>query len=824
MWDKIKYIIKRPKLWIIIIGVALIPSIYNLGFLTSMWDPYGNLDELPVAVVNADETAQANGKTFTVGDDVVDTMSKDPQLNYKFVSATKAKQGLQSGDYYMIVTLPKDMSKKATTILSAHPQKIQLNYETSKGHSFVAAKMSDSAMEKLQQAVSTSITTAYTQAIFSQLDTLQSGVAAASEGSQQLADGTSELKNGSDKINTNLKRLATAGQDFATGATDLNTGMIQYTTGVSQLNNGASGLVRGTEAYTGGVSQLANGLSQLAAKNQTLQSGSQQLVAGTAAMSELSQGTSDLYTGLQQLAQATTLSDQQANDIQTLTDALPQLQSAINQLNAQVNQLDDQASIPDTTKVQQILADVVTNGQAIATANESKQAEMEAAVENTAAFQGLSVDQQAEIEQAMGQTSGDTAAEAQQIISDAQSIQQALSQLTAYDSTANASDLQAGIAQINATANTVLPSSQGALSELYQGMQTLHTQVNTQLIPGGEQLRDGTAQASQQLGVGTQALNEGVMRYTNSVGQLNVGTERLVDNSGALVSGATVLAEGAQQLNDKAPQLVAGTSQLAAGSEQISNGASQLATGSEQLKTGAESLSVGANELAERLALADEQLALTHVDDQNAELLGDPVATDTADADAVATNGVGLAPYMMAVSLMVVALSANVIFAKDIFGEGIETRKEWGKNRLLVNGFIATLAAVVLFLTIHLIGVAPRFEWRTLVMLVLTAWTLMALVTGLVGWHRRYGSFIAMIILVLQLGASAGTYPIELSPRFFQIIQPYLPMSYAVSGFRETLSINGEIGTQVLVLCIFLLAFMGVGLLIYRQPRLENEW
>jgi len=119
-----------------------------------------------------------------------------------------------------------------------------------------------------------------------------------------------------------------------------------------------------------------------------------------------------------------------------------------------------------------------------------------------------------------------------------------------------------------------------------------------------------------------------------------------------------------------------------------------------------------------------------------------------------------------------------------------------------------------------LIGVDPAYPLATLGLIFLASWTFMALVTALVGWNNRFGSFASLIILLLQLGSSAGTYPIELSPRFFQVIQPYLPMTYSVSGLRQTISMVGNSSHQVWMLSLFLLGFMGLGLIIY-QPTKE---
>ncbi|WP_032800315.1 hypothetical protein, partial [Streptococcus sobrinus] len=67
MREEIKAILKKPSLWVTIIGVSLVPMLYNVIFLSSMWDPYGNVNHLPVAVVNEDKAAKLNGNDLTIG-------------------------------------------------------------------------------------------------------------------------------------------------------------------------------------------------------------------------------------------------------------------------------------------------------------------------------------------------------------------------------------------------------------------------------------------------------------------------------------------------------------------------------------------------------------------------------------------------------------------------------------------------------------------------------------------------------------------------------------------------------------------------------------
>ncbi len=150
---------------ITILGIACVPALYNISFLTSMWDPYGRLDQLPVAVVNQDQSASFQDKTLTIGDDMVDNMKESKSLDFHFVSEKNAEKGLEEGDYYMVITLPEDLSEKATSLLTNQPEPITISYQTSKGHSFVASKMGESAMEKLKTSVSETITKTYTTAV-----------------------------------------------------------------------------------------------------------------------------------------------------------------------------------------------------------------------------------------------------------------------------------------------------------------------------------------------------------------------------------------------------------------------------------------------------------------------------------------------------------------------------------------------------------------------------------------------------------------------------------------------------------------------------------
>ena len=97
-----KSLLKNKILLIVIAAVILIPVIYAGLFLKSMWDPYGNLDKLPVAVVNLDKKADYEGTPLDIGREMTEALKENDSLDFYFVDSAEASRGLANGTYYKI--------------------------------------------------------------------------------------------------------------------------------------------------------------------------------------------------------------------------------------------------------------------------------------------------------------------------------------------------------------------------------------------------------------------------------------------------------------------------------------------------------------------------------------------------------------------------------------------------------------------------------------------------------------------------------------------------------------------------------------------------
>ena len=880
MFKEWKAIFKKPTFIIVMIGISLIPALYNIIFLSSMWDPYGQLSDLPVAVVNNDKEASYNGNTMAIGKDMVSNLKENKTLDFHFVDEEEGKKGLENGDYYMVVTLPSDLSEKAASILTDHPEQMQIDYQTSSGHSFIASKMSDSAMTQLKQSVSTNVTETYTKALFNKMIDLKDGMSQAASGSEKLTDGANQLVAGSQTLTTNLHSLADSSLTFSNGTEQFTKGLSSYVSGVEQLHLGLGNFNSGLVTYTGAVSQLDSGLGQLSSKSPELVGGINQLYTGVesytggvsqlnAGLNQFSSGVSaytngvgNLATGANQLSnQSATLRmgvEQLSEGIQQLSskldasseqkDQINQLSSGLNQLNQVIQNID----VGDTKQLDSVLSSIVSLSNQMLASAQSDKATTLANIQSTAAYQSLTSEQQAEISASVSQNSTDSIQSAQSIVALVQGLQGSLENLQNQSS---------NLSTLKNQANQVLPIASTSLTGLSSGLTEIQGALTSKLVPasqsitsgvnaytaGVDKVSQGASQLSEKNSTLTGSLDQlvsGSTTLTQKSSNLTAGVGQLVEKTPELVSGIEKLSTGSNQLNQKSQELIAGVDKLQSGSSQLADKSSQLISGASQLESGANKLADGAGKLAEGgtkltsgledlqtgvaslgqgLGNASDQLKLASTESKNAEILSNPLSLSKTDNDQVPVNGIAMAPYMISVALFVAAISTNMIFAKLPSGRHPESRWAWLKSRAEINGIIAVLAGILVYGGVHLIGLTANHEMRTFILIILTSLVFMSMVTALTTWNSRIGAFFSLILLLLQLASSAGTYPLALTNDFFRAINPWLPMSYSVSGLRQTISMTGNIHHQVIFLVVILALFTGLGMLAYQPKKMEED-
>ena len=250
-----KHLFNNKILLISMAVISFIPILYSGFFLGSIWDPYGQTKNLPVAFVNEDKGASLNGKSLNVGESVEKKLKDNHDLGWEFVSKQQADEGVNSGHFYAVVTIPSDFSQKVSSITKSEPQQAVINFTTTPAKNYIGSLVSNQAAAKVKSSVSEQITQAYAKGILENLDKLGLGLETAANGASTLHDGLGRLQSGTQTYVGGVKQLAVNQQSLTGGLAQLSDGSRKLQAGLGQLSNSLP-----TESQ---LSQLSDGMKQL---------------------------------------------------------------------------------------------------------------------------------------------------------------------------------------------------------------------------------------------------------------------------------------------------------------------------------------------------------------------------------------------------------------------------------------------------------------------------------------------------------------------------------------------------------------------------------
>lgn len=757
-----KNIAKSTWLKIVLCAIMIIPMIYACVFLGSMWDPYGQTDQLPVAVVNKDKEVEYNGSTMDIGKQLSDKLSTNDSMDFNIVSSTKAQKGLKDGKYYMVITIPENFSKNATTLLDDDPQTMMLTYTTNPQTNYIATKMDDSAMAKVKAEISSTVTKTYSKILFKNVKTLSKGFNTAADGSQKLSDGVATASEGNKTITENLNTLASSALVFNDGADSLVKGLSAYTEGVSTAKAGAQQLDNNSATLNNGAAQLKSGSSQL-------------LSAVKAAEKQLSDG---LNQNAEQLNTLTQKNNEMNESSKQLSQALTQIQAGIDDNNLVENNL-------QAAKKLDSMISVMTTAIGTMNTNADKLDKLAAAekakAESIQATQPL-LAQQLMLQATSHATQAQTLRQvASQLINQVNTSD--LKQLTTLlygnaevlknQSTANAKtqELLAGSQQL-ATANN------SAVNSLVSNLKTVQANMK------GTSNSVGMVGAVSQIDEGLGTLQSGLKTYTGGVKQVNNGLGTLASNNKTLNSGASQLADGALK---------------------ISSGSNQLAAGSATLGEGLTTIGDGTNTLTSSLKDASKKSNIKSTN-KTYKQMSTPVDTQKKEITNMPNNGHAMAPYMMSVALYVACMALSLMYP---FGKGMTTTDSPVKFLLAKATVMVPLSivqALILYFSLRgLCGFTPARPGLCIAFMLLLSLAFMAFIAFLAIAFGRIGEFIALIFMVFNLGASAGTYPLETAPHWYTVLHPFVPFTYSVNGFRSVIANATAVPTTEILFFVGLL-------------------
>jgi len=547
---------------------------------------------------------------------------------------------------------------------------------------------------------------------------------------EAIFDQVDEMADGLGEASDGAKELNDGALELKDGSDELKENLMTLASKSLEFQEGVFLVDEGSGELVAGIESLNDGLGQLVAGHEQLLNGVQDVAGGT---NDLAAGISTLQSGLttvdEKMNEMSRGMQEAANGASQLSEAMPTLQEKTNLLASGATD--------------------VANG--IAALQQELLAQEESMAMLVASLQQMLPEEQ--FNQIVAQLPTDT---------ESAQLKQGLEELKM-----GSLQVAEGTKQLSSTVEQQLTPT---IQQLSSGM--------SQLTEGQKQLTTGV----HELSVGSTALQDGVSQLQAGEAELVAGSATFQQKLSEAYAGTEELLTGGKSLND-------GLNQLTDGSVQLSDGANQLAEGSVTLADGTEKLTDGTTEMFEKLSEAAEEANEVDTSDATYDMMAEPVQVQNEGIHKVPNYGTGFAPYFMSLGLFVGALVLSVVFP---FRDTVQMPKsglQWffSKFGLLISfGIIQSLFVDAILL----VGLGIEVESIPLFILMTIATSLayIAIVHMLVTILDNPGRFVAILILIIQLTASAGTFPLELIPTALQNVNALLPMTYSISALKAVIS------------------------------------
>ncbi|RNA70052.1 YhgE/Pip domain-containing protein [Alteribacter keqinensis] len=219
-------ILQRKKLLIALIGIMLMPLLYGGVLIWSFWDPYGQIEELPVAVVNEDTGTMVDGIEFRAGDDFIENLQNDPALNFHFVDNETAREGMKNFDFYFYVLIPETFSEDVASVIDSEPVKGTLYYEVNEDYNYVSSQIAGTAIESMENELAEALTLAYIEVANDSFSSFTKIVNELEEGTEKINNGNQGALEGGESLYDAINRIEEGAKTLSGGTSDLKDGVI----------------------------------------------------------------------------------------------------------------------------------------------------------------------------------------------------------------------------------------------------------------------------------------------------------------------------------------------------------------------------------------------------------------------------------------------------------------------------------------------------------------------------------------------------------------------------------------------------------------------
>lgn len=235
--------LKSKFKYVVLFVILFIPFIYSFFYLKAYWNPYGkgNIDNLPVAIVNED--------TGDKGDSLIDGIKDSKKLKISVVSEKTAEEGLSKGTYYAVIKVPESFTADIKSASTNNKKHATITYSPNQKTNYLSSQIINTVVLTVEKNLDNEVNSKIVEGLTDSLKEVPGSLDTINYGFDKLSDGTNKLKDGSEKLSS--------------GTSELANNYTLFNNGVGSVNSGANSLHNGAKSLDDGLGTLQDSLSNI---------------------------------------------------------------------------------------------------------------------------------------------------------------------------------------------------------------------------------------------------------------------------------------------------------------------------------------------------------------------------------------------------------------------------------------------------------------------------------------------------------------------------------------------------------------------------------
>lgn len=753
-----KRLFMNPIAAILAAGLMVLPSLYAWFNIEASWDPYGNTGNLKVAVANCDEGYSLKGMTVNVGNSIVDSLAGNDEIGWLFMEETDAVEGVKSGAYYAAIVIPEDFSRDMMSILTPDMVRPDLKYYVNEKTNAIAPKITGTAMSTVQQQVNESF---INQGITVLCDTIQ-----------------------------NLYE-AYVNADFPKASDVDAEGALQDTIGIL---NDLSGNLTEMETVIGVFQNTSDTIDSLLGMIQeTLNLVEKDLSGGSGISGAIPE--SGLGNSLTEML----------DSLEVLMNAASGLADGMYDMTDGLAETIEQGGAEGAAAAENIAGMLKKNGQ-ILQKTEKVFRNLESVFRKP--IEDGKVTEAMKITVPSLKNPGETIT------------------LSLYDSLEDTADSLEKIVSRLVSAENSVKSAEDALHDMADRLKNGGSVTGEEIRAVREEIRQGGSRlvsaAEEFDDTARDGIENGMAYFADAADSLSAAGDHLT----SVFPYLDVTITGSRNALHSAGDAMNGTVTLL---ENLNGTLDHTIGNLEELREDIREIQSSVN----IRTLLEDALGIDFDDyagstQELAEFLSSPVLLDTQTLYPIENYGSSMTPFYTILAiwvgclLLVSIFKVNVRESRDLQLNQFQHYHLYLGRYLLFLTFSIVQALIMCLGDLYLLEIQCPAPGRFILTGILAAVTFSNIVYTLTISLGDVGKAAAIVLLIIQVAGAGGTFPVELTPSFFNELNPFMPFTHGINAMREC--IGGFYGsnyvTSLIKMCVYLPVFLLFGT-VFRKPLIR---